>query len=153
VIDSDATLAIGKARAACAQSFALWQQATIEITRRNHFIIACSRQIYVVLFCAHIPFVVNRAFSATPAERLQQPLLPFTTNRIDRTFLWRFHTARPSHPGHNITLLRSESPSGMLLFIQYKTTWLTVVRSHCLAVLPDKDVCVQQSQTAKRLLP
>jgi len=33
-------VAIGKARAACAQSFALWQQATIEITRRDHSIIA-----------------------------------------------------------------------------------------------------------------
>ena len=32
-------------RAACAQSFALWQQATIEITRHNHSIIACSRHI------------------------------------------------------------------------------------------------------------
>jgi len=34
-----------KARAAWAQSFALWQQATIEFTRRNHCIIACSRHI------------------------------------------------------------------------------------------------------------
>jgi len=60
-----------KARTACAQSFALWQQATIEFTQRNHFIIACSRHVYMVLFLAHIPFVVNRAFSATPAEWLQ----------------------------------------------------------------------------------
>jgi len=60
-----------KARAACAQSFALWEQATIEITGRDHSVIACSRHIYVVLFFAHIPFVVNRAFSATPAEWLQ----------------------------------------------------------------------------------
>jgi len=44
------------------RSFALWQQATIEITRRDHSIIACSRHIYVVLFFARIPFVVNRAF-------------------------------------------------------------------------------------------
>ena len=49
-----------KARAACAQSFALWQQ-TIEFTRRYYSIIACSRQLYILLF-AHIPFVVNRAF-------------------------------------------------------------------------------------------
>jgi len=35
-----------KSRAACGQSFALWQQATIEITRRDHSIIACSRHIY-----------------------------------------------------------------------------------------------------------
>jgi len=33
-------------RAACAQSFAPWQQATIEITRRDHSIIACSRHIH-----------------------------------------------------------------------------------------------------------
>jgi len=36
----------------------------------------------------------------------------FITNHTDRTFfLWRFHTARPSHPGHSTILLRSESPS------------------------------------------
>jgi len=43
-----------KARAACAQSFTLWQQATIEFTRRNHSIIACSRHVYMgVVLCAH----------------------------------------------------------------------------------------------------
>ena len=36
-----------KSRAACAQSFALWQQATIEFTCHDHSIIACSRHIYV----------------------------------------------------------------------------------------------------------
>ena len=35
-----------KSRAACAQSFAPWQQATIEITRRDHSIIACSCHIH-----------------------------------------------------------------------------------------------------------
>jgi len=35
-----------KSRAACAQSFAPWQEATIEITRRDHSIIACSRHIH-----------------------------------------------------------------------------------------------------------
>jgi len=35
-----------KSRAACAQSFAPWQQATIEITRRDHSFIACSRHIH-----------------------------------------------------------------------------------------------------------
>jgi len=39
--------------------------------RRNHSIIACSRHIYVVLFFAHIPLVVNHTFKATPTERLQ----------------------------------------------------------------------------------
>jgi len=42
-----------KARAACAQSFALWQQATIEITRRHHSIIACSRHTYGVVHRTH----------------------------------------------------------------------------------------------------
>ena len=36
-----------KSRAAYAQSFALWQQATIEFTCHDHSIIACSRHIYV----------------------------------------------------------------------------------------------------------
>jgi len=40
----------------------------------------------MVLFFARIPFVVNREFSATPKERLQQHPLLFTTNRTDRTF-------------------------------------------------------------------
>jgi len=52
-------------------SFALGQQATTEFTRRDGSVIAFSCHAYMVLFFAHIPFVVNRAFSATPAERLQ----------------------------------------------------------------------------------
>jgi len=59
-----------KARVACAQSFTLWQQATIEFTLQNHPIIACSCHIYMVLFFAHIPFKVNRLFSAMPTKRL-----------------------------------------------------------------------------------
>jgi len=43
-------VAIGKARAACVQSFTLWQEATIEIMRRNHSIIACSRHLYIGVF-------------------------------------------------------------------------------------------------------
>jgi len=35
-----------KSRAACAQSFAPWQQATIEITRRDHSNIASSRHLH-----------------------------------------------------------------------------------------------------------
>jgi len=36
-----------KAQAASAQSFTLWQQAIIEITRRAHSVIAYSRHIYM----------------------------------------------------------------------------------------------------------
>jgi len=41
-----------KSRAAYAQSFALWQQATIEFTYHDHSIISCSRHIYndVILY-------------------------------------------------------------------------------------------------------
>jgi len=35
-----------KSRATCAQSFALWQQATIEFMCHDHSIIACSRHVY-----------------------------------------------------------------------------------------------------------
>jgi len=64
-----------KAREASTQSFALWQQAATETTHRNHSIIGCSHHVFIELFIAHIPFVVNRAPSAVPAERLQQNLL------------------------------------------------------------------------------
>ena len=68
----------------------------------------------MMLFFAHIPFVVNHTINATPPERLQQHPLLFTKNRTDRTFfLWRLHPARPSHPGHSTIFLRSEIPSGM----------------------------------------
>jgi len=53
-------------------NFAPWQQATIEITRRDHSIIACSRHIHIFLFFAHIPFVVNHTNNAAPPARLQQ---------------------------------------------------------------------------------
>ena len=50
-------------------------KATIEITRRDHSIIACLRHIDIFLFFAHIPFVVNHIINATPPERLQQSLV------------------------------------------------------------------------------
>ena len=62
-----------KSRAACAQSFALWQQATIEIMRRNlSYYCLLALHICMVLFFTHIPFVVNHTINARPPERLQQ---------------------------------------------------------------------------------
>jgi len=86
-----------KSRAACAQSFALWQQATIEITCHDHSsrtlllrsivdIVSITRdytprslyyclfapRIRMVLFFTHIPFTVNHTINAIPPERLQQ---------------------------------------------------------------------------------
>jgi len=101
-----------KARAACAQSVTLWQQATIEIMRRNHSIIACSHHIYMgVVLRAHL--VRGETHIQRNASREVATISPpFTTNRTDRTFfLWRLHLARPWHPGYSTILLRSESPS------------------------------------------
>jgi len=42
-------------RAASAQSFALWQQATIEITRCNHSFITCSCHIYIGVVLHALP--------------------------------------------------------------------------------------------------
>ena len=58
-----------------ASNIALWQQATLEVTRRDDSIMACSRHIHMVLFFAHNPLVVERAFSATPAKWLQRYIL------------------------------------------------------------------------------
>jgi len=52
-----------KARAACAQSITLWQQATIEITRHDHSIVACSRHWYTG--------VILRAHSVRGEQRIQ----------------------------------------------------------------------------------
>ena len=78
-----------KSWAACAQSFALWQQATMEITWRSHSVIACSRHIYIVLFFTHIPFVVYHTINATPPERLQQYLLKIFSTLASGPF-WGF---------------------------------------------------------------
>jgi len=77
------------------------------------------------------------------------------------TFTKRF---TPSTPQRKSPMLRQQSQnmgfvgsigsfSLMLLFTQYKTTWLNVINSHCLAALPATVVCVQQSHATTRLLP
>ena len=86
-----ATVAIGKARAACAQSFALWQQAIIESTRRDNSIIACSRHVYILLSFAHIPFVVNHTFNATPRERLQHHAASSLFRQVHTNFQRMLH--------------------------------------------------------------
>jgi len=65
---------------ACAQSFAQWQQATIEITCHDHSIIACSRHIHMMLFFAHIPFKVNCAFQCN-ASRVVATTSPSFCNK------------------------------------------------------------------------
>jgi len=90
-----------KSRAAYAQSFALWKQATIEFTCHDHsprtlvvtfndspvnigrastprslYYCLFAPHIWMVLFFTHTPFVVNHTFNATQPERLQhRPLL------------------------------------------------------------------------------
>ena len=80
-----------KSRAACAQSFSLWQQATIEFTCNDHsprtpvvtfnrsqvniggastsrslFYCLFAPHVHMVLFFTHISFVVNHTINATP---------------------------------------------------------------------------------------
>ena len=62
-----------KARAASAQSFTLWQSATIEMNRRDHSIIACSYHVHMVVILhahlvrgeSHIQRNANRAVATT----------------------------------------------------------------------------------------
>ena len=56
-----------KAQAASAQRFALWLQATLEITLS---LLVHTAYVWVVFFTL-IPFVVNRTFNATLTKRLQ----------------------------------------------------------------------------------
>jgi len=75
----------------------------------------CSRHLHIgAILLVHVSLVVNRTSNSTPTETLQQHPLLFASNCTDPTFfLWRLHTARPSHPSHSATFLRSESPSSM----------------------------------------
>ena len=97
----------------------LASQALSEVTHQDHsmsitlLLLVRARYIWV-LFFTNLPFMVNHTFNTTPMERLQQHPLLFTMNCTEHTFcLCRLHLARPSHPGHSIILLRSETPSGM----------------------------------------
>jgi len=82
-------------------------------TQWDHSIIACSRHVYVgVVLRAH-SVVVNRIYTATRTERLQQHPLLLTMNCTNsKFFLFRLHLAQPSHPSHSTILLQAESPSG-----------------------------------------
>ena len=83
-------------------------------TSQSLLLLLARRTYIMVLFFAHIPFVVNHTINATPPERLQQHPLLFTTNRTDRTFfVWKLNSARPSHPGHSTILLQLEISSGI----------------------------------------
>jgi len=111
-----------KSRAAYAQSFALWQQAIIEIMFAISLLLLLARDTYIMV-------LVNYTFNATPPERLQQHPLLFTKNRTDRTFFgWRLNSARPSHPGYSTILMRSEIPSG--IFAKFCTVAASNNRDH-----------------------
>ena len=58
----------GKARATSAQSFTLWQQATIEITHRDHSIIVFLCHIYIVVVLFAHP-VLSKSHIQRNAER------------------------------------------------------------------------------------
>jgi len=103
-----ACLLRSETRAACAQSSALWQQATIEIMCHNLSYYCLLALHIMVLFFTHIP--LWWITQSTPTEKLQQHPLLFTTNHTDRTFfVWRLKSAWPPHPGHSTILFRSET--------------------------------------------
>ena len=85
-VPSTTVVAIGKARGACVQA----SHCGSKQQQRSHAAItlaACSHHAYILLFFAHIPFVVNHTTNATPAEKLQQHPFLFATNRtIPRSF-------------------------------------------------------------------
>ena len=77
-------------QAAYAQSFALWQQATIEFTCHDHSIIACSRHIYV--WCCSPR--TSRSWWITQSTQHHRRGCNNTLRIISLlTLLWR----RPSH--------------------------------------------------------
>ena len=76
-----------KSRAACAQSFALWQQATIEITRRNHSIAVCSGHVYILWHCRFCDRK-SRATSAQSFALWQQATIESTRRDHSSSFFW-----------------------------------------------------------------
>jgi len=86
-----------KAGVASVQNFTLWQQATIEITWRDHSIIACSCHIYLYSCVAHhassLLLWIAFWFSTQRQLRSCKHSHLFTMNCTDRTFfLWRLCT-------------------------------------------------------------
>ena len=100
-----------------AQSFALWQQAAIEIMLAISLTIACSRYIYngviqLIRYAYPVRGESHNQRNTTGEVATTSP--PFYNEPHRCTFLvWRLNSARPPHPGHSNILLRSEIPIGM----------------------------------------
>jgi len=109
------------ARAASAQSFTLWQQATIEITRGDHSIIACSRHTYVGVILrahpvrgeSHIQRHANPEVSTMVCEIAMQPLGKMVSQYVDcdvwsiGSFLHPNKSILPFVPVLTITIIRA----------------------------------------------
>jgi len=82
----------------------------MEITRRNHSSIACSRHLYMgVVLRAHP--VRGESHIQRKGNREIQTTSPPFHNELHRShvLLSRLHLERLSHPGHSTILLRSEA--------------------------------------------
>jgi len=67
---------------ASAQSFTLWQQATTEITRRDHSIIACSRHLDIgVVLRAH-SFHGELRIQRNASREVATPQVPFFNSLV-----------------------------------------------------------------------
>ena len=110
----------------CLQSFTRWYRQRLHAGTTVTLLLLVRATYIMVLFFAHIPLVVNYTINPTPAARLQQHPLFFTTNHTDRTFfVWKMHLARHSHPVHSTILLRSESSARSFAPWQQATTEIT----------------------------
>ena len=78
-------VAIGNLSGKCAKSFTLWQQATIELMRRNLSYLLV-RATYI--FFAHIPFVVNQTL--TQRQRRGITLIGGLEGYVSKWKMWTF---------------------------------------------------------------
>jgi len=104
-----------KSRAAFAQRFALWQQATIEIMLAISLTVACSRYIYngVILHAHPVRGESHNQCNTTAEVATTSPPFHNEPHRSHVLCVKAVNSARPPYPGHSTILLRSEIPSDM----------------------------------------
>jgi len=102
-----------KTRTASAHSFTLWQQAIIEITRRDHSIFACSCHIYLcVALCGH-PICGESHFQRNINWEVATKSPPFCSEpHISHILFVKVAPGTTFTSWSNTTLLWLESPGG-----------------------------------------
>jgi len=118
-----------KCWAAYAQSFAPWQQATVEITRWNHSISDCSCHINILVFFVHILFVVNPVPSLrggfgglSPPNRVLNPPNQIW-NTINHWRLYQLFNFKP--PRHKRKAPPHECKAPLVKISWRRSGWIT----------------------------